>query len=478
MSSVVNLAIAYLEAIGLTGPLDGRVRILDFSRRLALLDAKYPDIGRYRVCEAGTRRVVQSFRFLEQAQSAVADLSARPENYSKGFYFESVIEGPHWKAAAYDADFAAAVRVVMEADTAQLPVDPQFKSVLAFLAKTLNMTVQELLSGGGSLAQDEVATTESGQQDADESKPPASVPVPVKYDGNPMLEHIGRLLGLRDVPRKELAERVVKEVRLLKSKAAMLELPEASAQLFGEEAAKRRYEAARKTGLSHAESADEGWPEKARDPVHEEAGQWYFWDETWADKQGPFKTEGEARKALRDYCLMLDGDKAELYGPLLDLVRRMLARNSIAGADSLSRGDLVAMAGVMADKYEADIRRLKACVNFLYSLKHSGLNRVMSTFAPPVLEFDLASRRTYEAYCADYVAKADKELRAAAIEALGVESSLQSRAPNTAGSDATVKGNPKGPLDPRVECDLSDQPNIGDIQSPPIGDVRRKLAGE
>lgn len=29
---------------------------------------------------------------------------------------------------------------------------------------------------------------------------------------------------------------------------------------------------------------------------------WYFWDETWADKYGPFDTEEEARADLLKYC--------------------------------------------------------------------------------------------------------------------------------------------------------------------------------
>lgn len=41
----------------------------------------------------------------------------------------------------------------------------------------------------------------------------------------------------------------------------------------------------------------------ARDPVHcdEETGLWYFWEETWAQRQGPFGSEAEARFALKSY---------------------------------------------------------------------------------------------------------------------------------------------------------------------------------
>jgi hypothetical protein len=53
--------------------------------------------------------------------------------------------------------------------------------------------------------------------------------------------------------------------------------------------------------------------DEARDPVHHipfaemvdgllyKPG-WYFWDETWADRHGPFEAEGEARRQLKVYC--------------------------------------------------------------------------------------------------------------------------------------------------------------------------------
>lgn len=37
------------------------------------------------------------------------------------------------------------------------------------------------------------------------------------------------------------------------------------------------------------------------DPVHCDDGKWYFWDETWADRQGPYDTEDEARNKMQDY---------------------------------------------------------------------------------------------------------------------------------------------------------------------------------
>lgn len=38
-----------------------------------------------------------------------------------------------------------------------------------------------------------------------------------------------------------------------------------------------------------------------RDPVHREGTKWWFWDETWADRLGPYESEGIAREALDQY---------------------------------------------------------------------------------------------------------------------------------------------------------------------------------
>jgi hypothetical protein len=37
-------------------------------------------------------------------------------------------------------------------------------------------------------------------------------------------------------------------------------------------------------------------------PVEEIDGLWYFWDETWANNYGPFKSSVEANLALLEYC--------------------------------------------------------------------------------------------------------------------------------------------------------------------------------
>lgn len=51
----------------------------------------------------------------------------------------------------------------------------------------------------------------------------------------------------------------------------------------------------------------------SNDPVHVDPdGQWYFWDETWADRHGPFKTEEEASQGLHAYARWLDIPKEDL----------------------------------------------------------------------------------------------------------------------------------------------------------------------
>ena len=44
------------------------------------------------------------------------------------------------------------------------------------------------------------------------------------------------------------------------------------------------------------------WHCGKRDPVHRDAGEWWFWEETWADRSGPFDTEEEAREACNRYA--------------------------------------------------------------------------------------------------------------------------------------------------------------------------------
>jgi NTP pyrophosphatase (non-canonical NTP hydrolase) len=55
-------------------------------------------------------------------------------------------------------------------------------------------------------------------------------------------------------------------------------------------------------------------------PVHEYKDKWYFWDETWADRVGPFDTRDEAVDALASYCeeLNFEGDEKNVI-PLTDV---------------------------------------------------------------------------------------------------------------------------------------------------------------
>lgn len=47
---------------------------------------------------------------------------------------------------------------------------------------------------------------------------------------------------------------------------------------------------------------------RSHDPVHrdKEDMKWYFWDETWADRNGPFDTELIAREKLKKYGEFLE----------------------------------------------------------------------------------------------------------------------------------------------------------------------------
>lgn len=45
-----------------------------------------------------------------------------------------------------------------------------------------------------------------------------------------------------------------------------------------------------------------------KDPCHQQGELWYFWDETWADRVGPFADEQRCRRALYEYVLSLGGE--------------------------------------------------------------------------------------------------------------------------------------------------------------------------
>jgi hypothetical protein len=38
------------------------------------------------------------------------------------------------------------------------------------------------------------------------------------------------------------------------------------------------------------------------DPIHSDGRGWYFWDETGADRYGPYATREIAKQAMDDYC--------------------------------------------------------------------------------------------------------------------------------------------------------------------------------
>ena len=41
-------------------------------------------------------------------------------------------------------------------------------------------------------------------------------------------------------------------------------------------------------------------------PVHKHEGQWYFWNEVWADRIGPFDSEEIAEEKLNEYVEYLN----------------------------------------------------------------------------------------------------------------------------------------------------------------------------
>ena len=47
-------------------------------------------------------------------------------------------------------------------------------------------------------------------------------------------------------------------------------------------------------------------PKIGNQAIHEEDNLWYFWDESWASRQGPFESKDIALKQLKKYCDWLD----------------------------------------------------------------------------------------------------------------------------------------------------------------------------
>jgi len=49
-------------------------------------------------------------------------------------------------------------------------------------------------------------------------------------------------------------------------------------------------------------------------PIHHENGKWYFWTETWADREGPFGSQREAEDAMWKYCKTVLRSKDDRIG--------------------------------------------------------------------------------------------------------------------------------------------------------------------
>ena len=45
---------------------------------------------------------------------------------------------------------------------------------------------------------------------------------------------------------------------------------------------------------------------KQNNPIHEHKGKWWFWDESWFHRYGPFESKEHAQDAFMVYCNYLD----------------------------------------------------------------------------------------------------------------------------------------------------------------------------
>lgn len=91
-----------------------------------------------------------------------------------------------------------------------------------------------------------------------------------------------------------------------------------------------KYEEAKARGLSDAEARAEGRPEP-RDPVFREDAdgkeQWWFWDETWSEKYGPFDSHLKARDECLKYALQLDDigiTKDDKLTPITEQLKQLI----------------------------------------------------------------------------------------------------------------------------------------------------------
>lgn len=48
---------------------------------------------------------------------------------------------------------------------------------------------------------------------------------------------------------------------------------------------------------------------ESMDPVHQDAAGWWFYDETWADRHGPFPDREKAEQELESYVETLDRER-------------------------------------------------------------------------------------------------------------------------------------------------------------------------
>lgn len=57
-------------------------------------------------------------------------------------------------------------------------------------------------------------------------------------------------------------------------------------------------------------------------------GKWFFWDETWTRRCGPYDTEQEARQALVEYCLERDAEMERLTSKKEEEIARAVEKLS------------------------------------------------------------------------------------------------------------------------------------------------------
>ncbi len=50
------------------------------------------------------------------------------------------------------------------------------------------------------------------------------------------------------------------------------------------------------------EAVDEHMDGPTTKAVHKDDGQWWFWDECWADRYGPYESEEQANAACSEYA--------------------------------------------------------------------------------------------------------------------------------------------------------------------------------